>query len=180
MPANPQKIKTELELLKKRKQDKLIESTRHLVGPKGKDGRDGKNGREIELHKGEEYIEWKYTDEATWRRLVSLEELKGDKPENGIDYFVRHGRDGRDGRNGMDGISGSDGGGDSLLENSTFTYTDGLVTRIDYVSGQYKTFTYNPDSTVGQLVWHRLTDTVTKDFIYNLDGTLASVNITII
>ena len=41
--------------------------------------------KEIQLQKGEEYIQWRYADEEEWRNLVALEELrvKGDKGEKG-------------------------------------------------------------------------------------------------
>ena len=161
-----------------------IKEAEHLAkvrGPKGQDGKDGnsgKDGREIELGRSDTHIQWRYVGESEWRDLVDLDELKGDKPRPGIDYFVMHGKDGRDGRNGQPGIAG-ESGGDSLLEDSTFTYTDGLVTRIDYESGQYKELSYNVDDTVHTVVWHRDTDIVTKTFTYNGDGTVASIDVEI-
>ena len=92
------------------------------------------------------------------------------KKDTVVNYFIVRGHDDREGLNGY---------GINDIENSTFTYNDGIVTRIDYESGQSKVFTYNLDNTVSQIVWDRITDTVTKTFTYNLDGTLASVNINI-
>ena len=46
-------------------------------------------------------IQWKYSDEADWRDLVALSELRGAAGENG--------KDGADGKNGVDGKDGVDG-----------------------------------------------------------------------
>ena len=103
----------------------------------------------------------------------------GEKPIKGIDYWVMHGKDGRDGRDGRDGIDAISGG-DSLLENSTFTYVGSLVTRIDYESGQSKVFTYNADNTINTIVWTRILDVVTKSFVYNANGELVSITVVIV
>jgi hypothetical protein len=58
----------------------------------------------------------------------------------------------------------------------TFTYTSGLVSRIDYDSGNYKLFTYT-DSQVTRIDYVRPgSSTIRKDFTYNLDGSLASID----
>ena len=49
-------------------------------------------------------IQWKYSDEADWRDLVALSELRGAAGENGKD-----GTDGKNGIDGKDGINGTDG-----------------------------------------------------------------------
>jgi len=152
------------------------EGKRGLRGPSGKDGADGKPGERGE--KGDKGDRGESGLPGTDGKRGPKGE-KGDKPILGVDYFIINGANGRDGRPGRDGLDGTGGGGDSMLSNSTYTYSDGLVTRIDYADGQYKTFVYNPDSTVSTIVWFRLTDTVTKIFSYNPDATLASVNITI-
>ena len=56
-----------------------------------------------------------------------------------------------------------------------FTYTSGLVTRVDYASGAYKIFTYS-GTTLTQLQYFLPGRTITKAFSYNIDGTLASIN----
>lgn len=60
-------------------------------GTPGRDGQDGANGKEIELRKGENHIEWKYVGEESWKHLIALEDLKG--------------QDGIPGTNGQDGES---------------------------------------------------------------------------
>ena len=55
-----------------------------------------------------------------------------------------------------------------------FTYTGGLLTRVDYESGNYKTFTY-ADGQLSQSQYIRFGVTITKVFNYNLDGSLASI-----
>lgn len=49
-------------------------------------------------------VQWKYSDEADWRDLVALTELRGAAGENGKD-----GINGTDGKNGVDGKNGLDG-----------------------------------------------------------------------
>lgn len=67
----------------------------------------------------------------------------------------------------------------SLEAGPAFTYTSGVLTRVDYDSGNYKTFTYTSgvltqvDYIVGAI-------TTRKTFNYNLDGSLASVDQTVI
>ena len=52
-------------------------------------------------------VQWKYSDEADWRDLVALTELRGAAGENGKDGI--NGVDGKDGINGINGIDGADG-----------------------------------------------------------------------
>ena len=52
-------------------------------------------------------IQWKYSDEADWRDLVALTELRGAAGENGKNGT--NGKDGVDGKNGIDGIDGKNG-----------------------------------------------------------------------
>jgi hypothetical protein len=60
----------------------------------------------------------------------------------------------------------------------SFTYTNGLVTRIDYVGGNYKTLSYNQGN-LSQVIYYEQNKTTTKTFTYNEDGTLASVSQTV-
>ena len=52
-------------------------------------------------------VQWKYSDEADWRDLVALTELRGTAGENGKDGA--DGKNGVDGRNGTNGENGKDG-----------------------------------------------------------------------
>ncbi len=52
-------------------------------------------------------IQWKYSDEADWRDLVALSELRGAAGENGKDGA--NGKDGKDGANGENGTDGKNG-----------------------------------------------------------------------
>lgn len=90
--------------------------------------------------------------------------------------------EGATGPQGVPGIQGPVGpqgpaGEDVFVESSPiFTYTDGLVTRVDYSSGNYKIFTYSSGVLV-QLDYIRTTDpTIRKVFTYNPDGSLASIS----
>jgi hypothetical protein len=146
------------------------------TGAKGADGKDGVSG--LKGDKGDTGPQGPVGPKGD-RGPKGPKGDKGDKPVLGTDYFVVPGPAGKNGRDGLNGLDGV-GGGDSLLEDSTYTYTDGLVTRIDYESGQYKELTYNVDSTVDTVTWHRETDVVTKTFTYNPDGTVASIDVNIV
>lgn len=54
------------------------------------------------------------------------------------------------------------------------TYSGGDLSRIDYASGNFKTFTYSGGN-LSQLVYTLAGRTITKVFTYNIDGTLASI-----
>ena len=55
-------------------------------------------------------IQWKYRDEADWRDLVALDELRGAAGENGKDGVNgENGTDGKDGLNGTNGQNGANG-----------------------------------------------------------------------
>lgn len=151
------------------------EGKRGLRGEPGRPGKDGKDGRDgVDGKRG---LTGKPGKEGK-RGPKGLKGDKGDTPVLGVDYFIQPGPAGKNGRDGRDGLDGIGGGGD-ITANATFTYSAGIVQRIDYADGQYKTFTYNPDNTVSKLVWYRITDTLTKDFTYNPDGTVSSIAVTI-
>lgn len=56
-----------------------------------------------------------------------------------------------------------------------FTYAGGLLTRVDYASGNYKTLTYTA-GVLAQLVYVLPGRTVTKVFSYGIDGSLVSIS----
>ena len=62
-------------------------------------------------------------------------------------------------------------GGGAGETNSAFTYTAGLVTRIDYSSGAHKLFTYTA-GVLTQLDYVVGVVTTRKAFFYNPDGSL--------
>jgi len=65
--------------------------------------------------------------------------------------------------------------GDGFDEsNPSFTYTDGVVSRIDYLSGNYKVFTY-VDSVLTQLDYVMGSTTKRKTFNWTNDGILANI-----
>ena len=55
------------------------------------------------------------------------------------------------------------------------SYTNGRLSRIDYASGAYKTFTYNPNNSVTQVASVRPQFTLTKTMVYNVDGSLHQI-----
>lgn len=56
----------------------------------------------------------------------------------------------------------------------SFTYTSGVVSRIDYDSGNYRLFTYSGGN-ITRIDYVQPTKTVRKDFSYNVDGSLAEI-----
>lgn len=73
---------------------------------------------------------------------------------------------------------GGGGGSDPDPQDTAFTYTGSDLTRVDYADGTYKTFAYD-QGRLATLVHHRATDVVTKAFIYDVDGTLTNIDVTI-
>ena len=61
----------------------------------------------------------------------------------------------------------------------SLTYTSSILTRIDYDSGNYKTFTY-ASGVLTQLDYVVGAVTTRKTFNYNPDGSLASIDQTVI
>ena len=55
------------------------------------------------------------------------------------------------------------------------SYTNGRLSRIDYASGAYKAFTYNPNNSVNQVASVRPQFTLTKTMVYNVDGSLHQI-----
>lgn len=47
------------------------------------------DGRDIELSVVDEYICWRRVGDVRWIQLVPLSDLKGEKPEKGVDYFTQ-------------------------------------------------------------------------------------------
>ena len=72
----------------------------------------------------------------------------------------------------------SGGGGQANPTNPDFTYTNGLLTRVDYDHGEYKILAYNADDQLTSVTFYKHNGDVisTKTLTYNADGTLASVS----
>lgn len=72
----------------------------------------------------------------------------------------------------------SGGGGQASPTNPDFTYTSGLLTRVDYDHGEYKILAYNADDQLTSVTFYKHNGDVisTKTLTYNADGTLASVS----
>lgn len=72
------------------------------------------------------------------------------------------------------GPPGPPGSSGASEQSPVLTYTSGVLTRIDYASGHYKTLTY----TSGQLTridYVQGATTLRKTLSYNPDGSLASI-----
>lgn len=72
---------------------------------------------------------------------------------------------------GIPGPRGIPGPGQAAEKDPAFTYTAGLVTRIDYASGAHKLFTYTA-GVLTQLDYVVGVVTTRKAFFYNPDGSL--------
>ncbi len=68
-----------------------------------RDGVDGIDGRNVELRKVDNALEWRQEEEQ-WQELLSLADVKGDRGEQGF-----KGIDGKNGLNGIDGKQGNAG-----------------------------------------------------------------------
>lgn len=55
-----------------------------VPGAKGDAGTDGIDGREIELRKTADYVQWRYLGETSWINLIALVDLKGAKGDQGL------------------------------------------------------------------------------------------------
>ena len=64
---------------------------------------------------------------------------------------------------------------DGGLVSPSFTYTDGLLSRIDYTGGQFKTLTYT-GSQLTSVVLTNGSEVITKTLSYGLDGSLTSIS----
>ena len=133
------------------------------AGPAGKDGVDGEDGRSVDS----------VSQAADGDLIFHL----SDGTESVVELPY-----------GLQGASQGDThvsvhrGGDTIntsgssLTGPAFTYTTGLLTRVDYDGGQYKTLTYNASSQLTSVVLVDGSSTTTKTLTYNADGTLASVS----
>src|SRR5210317_941387 len=83
------------------------------------------------------------------------------------------GPQGPQGIQGETGPAGADGEASPL--NPTFTYSDGNISRIDYSGGKYKTFSYDTDSNISELVYYKVDTTLTRTFNYDAEGNLTSI-----
>lgn len=80
------------------------------------------------------------------------------------------------GSQGLPGPPGPPGDGESAEIEPAFSYVGGLLTRIDYVSGNYKTFSYTA-GLLTRIDYVRVGGpTVRKTLSYNPDGTLAAID----
>jgi hypothetical protein len=82
------------------------------------------------------------------------------------------GRVGPQGPQGPQGASGTSGG--SSPAGPEFTYTSGVLTRIDYDDASYKTFTYS-SGRLSRIDFVQGSTTTRKDFVYSGD-TLVEIN----
>ena len=73
------------------------------------------------------------------------------------------------------------GGGGGLVETGpAFTYSGGRLSQITYDSGNTKTFTYDGSGRLSRIDYVVGAITNRKDFGYNPDGSLASIDETVI
>jgi hypothetical protein len=77
------------------------------------------------------------------------------------------------------GLQGPRGGGGLIETGPVFTYVLGVLSRINYDSGNYKTLTYS-SGRLDQLDYVAGSVTTRKTFAYNPDGSLASIDQTVL
>lgn len=73
------------------------------------------NHKEIELQKGDLYLQWRYVGETEWRNIIAYSDLKGEKGETGANGATgAQGETGANGTNGLTGPAGAQGQPNSL------------------------------------------------------------------
>ena len=77
------------------------------------------SGREVQLRRSDEYIQWRYINEKTWNNLVKLDEIKGDVGPRGLP--------GEKGDKGMKGEKGDSVTTSLYINGNTYTPTEGLI-----------------------------------------------------
>lgn len=77
---------------------------------------------------------------------------------------------------GIPGPRGIPGPGQAAEKDPAFTYSAGLLSRVDYASGAYKLLTYTAAGVLTQLDYVVGAVTMRKTFTYNPDGTLAAIS----
>jgi len=63
----------------------------------------------------------------------------------------------------------------SDLKNPVFTYEGDSLSRVDYDNGSSKSLTYDSNGSLSQLVFDNEGVVITREFIYNSNGTLSSI-----
>lgn len=145
-------------------------------GASGRDGRDGKDGRGLNWRGNWTEEQQYYADDVVnylGSSYVATQDNKLDYPNrvnNAWDLMAAAGAAGPRGPQGNSATGGSDEG-----TNPQFTYTGGVLTRVDYDGNVFKTLSYNGNGQLDTVVFSKDGVTTTKTFAYNLDGTLQSV-----
>ena len=141
-----------------------------LQGPQGEAGQDGEDGRGIVSIEPtlDGDLEISYNDGTT--EVVETASIFGPTRTESAVYVKHAGQD--------ETGAGGGGGNQHELTSPEFTYTSGLLTRVDYDHGEYKILAYNSDDqlTTVTLYHHNGNVISTKTLTYNTDGTLASVS----
>lgn len=130
-----------------------------VQGPAGLDGEDGRGVEGLSIAADGDLVV-KYTDGT--EDYIEFPTGLSTASESDVYVYQKNG-------------SSSTGTSGSSLTGPEFTYTDGLLTRVDYDGGQYKTLSYNTDDQLTTVVLVDGSSTTTKTLTYNTDGTLASV-----
>lgn len=137
-------------------------------GVDGKDGRDGKDGESFNW-RGDWKQDTAYTKNDVvyfWgSSYVCLKDTK-DSPSYSTTSWDKMAAAGAPGAKGAPGK-------DADVEKSpSFTYSSGNLSRVDYESGNFKTFTYLDSGLLNTLTYDKNGSIVTKTFYWNEDGTL--------
>ena len=139
-----------------------------LQGAQGPAGLDGEDGRGVESVSIAAYGDLliKYTDGSEEGIELPYGLLTSSQASTGV--YVKHAGD----------SNGTGGGSQSSLTNPNFTYTSGILTRVDYDQGEYKILTYNADDQLTTVTLYKPNGNITntKTLTYNADGILASVS----
>lgn len=139
-----------------------------LSGLDGRDGRDGKDGSSFrwlgDFKKGNTY----QVNDVVYFQGSSYIATKttSDTPTYADSGWDKMSASGAPGARGAPGVSAT------VEKSPSFSYTDSLLTRVDYESGAYKEFVYTDAGLLQTLTYTTSSTTITKTFYWNEDGTL--------
>lgn len=155
---------------------KGVDGPKGDTGPKGSDGKDGLDGDGIDrafvnedYHLILELTSGKIIDTGYVRGKAGLNASKAGRASIG-GGGTGGGVPGPKGEQGETGPSAEE-----LNPSPTFTYSGTSVSRIDYANGRYKTFTYDANDNLTELVYFRVDNTLTRTFNYDANNNLLSI-----
>jgi hypothetical protein len=148
-------------------------------GPKGADGKDGLDGEDGDgIDRAFVNEDYHLILELTSGKIIDTGYVRGQAGLN-ASKAGRASIGGGGTGGGVPGPKGEQGetgpSAEELNPSPTFTYSGTSVSRIDYANGRYKTFTYDANDNLTELVYFRVDNTLTRTFNYDANNNLLSI-----